>query len=53
MTLNGALLEQTETDNLPPEATIARFVSLLNAIAAEVTLPSAAMTYPGTGQQSS
>jgi hypothetical protein len=36
-----------------PEATIARFVSLLNEITAELVLPSSAMTYPGTGQSSS
>jgi hypothetical protein len=43
-TPHGALLEQTQPENLPPEATITRFVSLLNAMAAEMTLPSAAMT---------
>jgi hypothetical protein len=36
-----------------PEATIARFVSLLTEIAAELVLPSSAKTYPGTGLSSS
>jgi hypothetical protein len=43
MTPNGVFLEQTQTDNLPPEDTIARFVSLLNAVAAELAIPSAAL----------
>jgi hypothetical protein len=37
---------------MPPEEMIARFVSLLNAVAADLMLPFSAMTHPDTSQKS-
>jgi hypothetical protein len=43
--------KQTKTDKMPPEEMIARFVSLLNAIAADLALPYSAMVHPDISQK--